>query len=254
MASRRMLDKNFILSDHFTTLNWAAQLLYIRLMLSADDDGFVANAQTQQRMIGTRYQPLKHLEEAHLIHTFDSGVTLLLHWNVHNSIRKNAYIPTQYISEKALVILDKSKIYRLKTEEEMQTQIAPQDRTEQNKKEQNNIEKERAQKPASGGSLSNNDFEIFWESYPRKAGKEKAEWIFKSVNVPLETLMTALEAHKKSPQWVNDNGAFIPHPATWLKNRRWEDQLPQQPPYAPLFQPGEAEMEMVKRILAETGT
>jgi hypothetical protein len=41
----------------------------------------------------------------------------------------------------------------------------------------------------------------------------------------LQTLLTALDKQKKSTQWKKDNGQFIPHPATWLNGKRWEDQL-----------------------------
>ena len=41
----------------------------------------------------------------------------------------------------------------------------------------------------------------------------------------LDILLVALEAQKKSSQWTKDNGQFIPHAATWLNGKRWEDQL-----------------------------
>ena len=34
-------------------------------------------------------------------------------------------------------------------------------------------------------------------------------------------------------QWNRDNGQFIPHPATWLNQRRWEDELTIQLPEVP---------------------
>ena len=69
------------------------------------------------------------------------------------------------------------------------------------------------------------DFEKFWQSYPRKEGKQKAESAFAKVDAPVEILLDAIERHKKSAQWQKDNGQFIPHPATWLNGKRWEDQL-----------------------------
>lgn len=36
--------------------------------------------------------------------------------------------------------------------------------------------------------------------------------------------MAALEAAKKCDQWRKDNGQFIPYPATWLNQERWEDE------------------------------
>lgn len=69
------------------------------------------------------------------------------------------------------------------------------------------------------------DFERFWQSYPRKVGKVKAEAAFQKVTVPVEVLLSAVEEQNKSTQWTKDNGQFIPHPATWLNGKRWEDQL-----------------------------
>ena len=40
----------------------------------------------------------------------------------------------------------------------------------------------------------------------------------------LETMIQAIEQHKRSDQWTRDNGQYIPHPATWLNQRRWEDE------------------------------
>jgi hypothetical protein len=38
-------------------------------------------------------------------------------------------------------------------------------------------------------------------------------------------LIGAVENHKRSAQWTKDGGAFIPHPTTWLNQRRWEEDL-----------------------------
>jgi hypothetical protein len=69
------------------------------------------------------------------------------------------------------------------------------------------------------------EFDRFWAAYPRKVCKKAARKKFEKVDVPLETILTALEQHKKSAQWNKDKGQFIPHPATWLNNARWEDEL-----------------------------
>ena len=66
-------------------------------------------------------------------------------------------------------------------------------------------------------------FASFWEAYPRKEGRQKALEAFSSVDAPLDILLSALAAQKKSKQWQKDDGAFIPMPANWLKDRRWED-------------------------------
>lgn len=69
------------------------------------------------------------------------------------------------------------------------------------------------------------DFDCFWQAYPRKVGKVKAEAAFYKITTPVSVLLAAIEQQKKSAQWQKDNGQFIPHPATWLNGKRWEDQV-----------------------------
>ena len=39
-------------------------------------------------------------------------------------------------------------------------------------------------------------------------------------------MLAAIEKSKQSDQWTKDNGQYIPHPSTWIHQRRWEDDLP----------------------------
>lgn len=69
------------------------------------------------------------------------------------------------------------------------------------------------------------NFEKFWEAYPKKVGKKEASRAFKKVKEPLNVLLDAIEEQKLSEQWSKKNGRFIPNPATWLNQGRWEDHL-----------------------------
>lgn len=94
------------------------------------------------------------------------------------------------------------------------------------------------------------DFEQFWSAYPRKVGKQKAQEAFEKINVPIETLLHALEEQKSTPQWTKDGGQFIPHPATWLNQARWEDEVGVQwtPQERELSQD---EIDAIKRMMEE---
>ena len=71
-------------------------------------------------------------------------------------------------------------------------------------------------------------FETFYKAYPRKVGKANVEKWFNK-NKPNEELfkiiMSKLDMFKKSPDWLKQNGQFIPYPTTWLNQKRWEDEL-----------------------------
>ena len=85
------------------------------------------------------------------------------------------------------------------------------------------------EKPPKGGKKKvpheAEDFEKFWAAYPRKVGKQAARKAFDKVEVPLDTLLTAIEQQKRGAQWQKDDGLFIPHASTWLNNARWEDEV-----------------------------
>lgn len=90
-------------------------------------------------------------------------------------------------------------------------------------------------------------FERFWQAYPRKVGRVKAEAAFKKVDVEESVLMAALENHKRSDQWKKDNGQFIPHPATWLNGKRWEDE--ESAPVLTSRQMDEDELAAIRRMM-----
>lgn len=90
---------------------------------------------------------------------------------------------------------------------------------EDEKEKENEIENEKENKCYA----CEEGFASFWDAYPRKEGRQKALEAFAAVDAPLDLLLSALDAQKKSKQWQKDDGAFIPMPANWLKDRRWED-------------------------------
>lgn len=75
-------------------------------------------------------------------------------------------------------------------------------------------------------------FDIFWERYPRKQAKLKAEEAWAKIcpsRELLETILQAIEMQEASRQWSD---GFVPYPATWLNGHRWEDEV------APVEKPG----------------
>jgi len=68
------------------------------------------------------------------------------------------------------------------------------------------------------------DFLVFWRMYPNKTGKGKAFESWQKQKPPLDDVLKSLEWQIKQGQWTKDNGQYIPHPATYLNQRRWEDE------------------------------
>lgn len=87
------------------------------------------------------------------------------------------------------------------------------------------------EKPSRKKRATTGAFDRFWAAYPRKASKGRAERAFATIN-PDEQLVgrmcAAIERAKTSDQWRKDGGKFVPHPATWLGAKGWEDE-PEKP-------------------------
>ncbi len=74
-------------------------------------------------------------------------------------------------------------------------------------------------------------FDRFYESYPKKVGKPAALKAFtkcKPDETLLQTMLDAIERQAESEQWQKNEGQFIPNPATWLNQERWNDGVEQQ--------------------------
>jgi ribosomal protein L37AE/L43A len=71
-------------------------------------------------------------------------------------------------------------------------------------------------------------FLVFWQTYPKKMAKVKAWNVWKKLK-PNEDLfrliLEALAKHKQTEQWKSEKGKYIPYPASWLSQKRWEDEL-----------------------------
>lgn len=74
------------------------------------------------------------------------------------------------------------------------------------------------------------EFDQFWEAYPKKVGKSAAQKAFSKIKEPLDVLLSALEQQERSDQWTREGGRYIPNPATWLNQGRWQDEV--SPPAA----------------------
>lgn len=114
MAQRRMFSKKITDTDTFLDMPLSSQALYFHLNMHADDDGFVSNAKTIKRMIGSSDDDLKLLLAKQFIFAFESGVVVIKDWKIHNYIRKDTYNTTIYGNEKEQLEQDENGAYTLR--------------------------------------------------------------------------------------------------------------------------------------------
>ena len=80
----------------------------------------------------------------------------------------------------------------------------------------------------SESAALNGAFTDFWAAYPKKRSKGAAEkaWIKLHPDEQLTgRILAAVKRAKTSDDWQKDGGQFIPHPATWLNRKGWEDEI-----------------------------
>lgn len=113
MAEKRMFTKKITDDDNFITLSSSAQALYFHLNQGADDDGF--NNQVQMAMFKAHasIDDLKVLMAKNYIIRFDSGVIVIKHWRMHNTLRKDRYKPTNFLEELRMLGIKENGAYTL---------------------------------------------------------------------------------------------------------------------------------------------
>lgn len=79
-------------------------------------------------------------------------------------------------------------------------------------------------------------FAEFWSHAIRKVGKANARTAFAEVTDP-ELVIERYEHWSRYWREAKIEEQYIPHPATWLRQRRWEDDLPELPKPEPSANP-----------------
>ena len=125
MADKRMFTQKIIDSDAFLDMPLSSQALYFHLNMRADDDGFVNNPKRVQRTIGASEDDLKLLIVKRFVIGFDSGVIVIKHWKMHNTLRKDRYNPTQYQEELQTLALKENNSYTEKLVDTLATTWQP---------------------------------------------------------------------------------------------------------------------------------
>lgn len=68
----------------------------------------------------------------------------------------------------------------------------------------------------------------FWAVYPKKVGKGDAYRKWQSLvksEKKKEQIIRSVQQHKSSDRWKEDDGKYIPNPATFLHQKRFDDEV-----------------------------
>ena len=111
MAEKRMYSKKITDSDAFIEMASSSQALYFHLNQGADDDGFNNQIQIAMLKAHASIDDLKVLMTKNFIMRFESGVVVVKHWWIHNTLRKDRYTPTNFQEELKLLGIKENKAY-----------------------------------------------------------------------------------------------------------------------------------------------
>lgn len=262
---RRCFSDKIVESDAFYQLPEGAQNLYFHLNMTADDDGFINNAYSVACRVKGGKKALKTLVEKRFLLEFSGGVFAVKHWRISNSLKNDRIKPLQYEGIAKGIWVRPNKAYTdhpvegCKTLYEVKTGIKPEGNlesvwnpfgipTEPNLTEPNRTEPNRTDLEAR--------FSELWNAYPElyRGSEEEARTAFDkqiATQEDMETAIRMLDKWKASREW--DRG-YIPDLCNWLDRERWknpparsEDSIPR----GASGELGEAELEAIRRVLAE---
>lgn len=101
-------------------------------------------------------------------------------------------------------------------------------------------------------------FEEFWLAYPKKVGKKEARKAWRriiGVHNHAHEIIAGIYRWQGNSQW--DDARYIPNPATFLGQRRWEDEVPKdganRPSESKSQQRQSATVRAITRVLGNVG-
>ena len=106
-----MFSLQIVDTDAFLDMPLSSQALYFHLVMRADDEGFVDNPKRILKLINAQEDDFRVLVSKRFILTFNSGIVVIKHWLIHNTIRMDRFNKTVYIEEKESLILKENKAY-----------------------------------------------------------------------------------------------------------------------------------------------
>ena len=219
-----MFAKTIVLSDAFLDMPMSARCLYMTLGMVADDDGFVNSPKSVMRQCGASDDDLSVLLLKKFVLGFEDGVLVIKHWRINNYLRNDRYTETNYLEDKAKLSIDENGAYSRNGSDVGIPVGIPSSGIPSSGIP--SIGKDSIGKDSIGHSNTReDDFERWWKEYPKKVGKQAAKTAFMKVHEPVETLIKAVQEQTYSKQWTIEGGRYIPNPATWLNQGRWDDEV-----------------------------
>jgi len=222
----RSIRPEFWSSDDITALSWDARLIFIGLWSYVDDNGVGRDV---EKLIVADLFPLEEdqrgaLRRVHGALTEYSRSGLVTRYTVDGK----PYVHVTTFSTNQVINRPSRARYPLPTCKDAQTHgalsepsVSPHVNKVIGEGEKGRRGEVKTSSPATPSRHS--DFDAFWEQYPRKVGKIDALKAYtKAVKVAgVEPVLLGVKRYAADPNLPERQ--FIPNPATWLNQGRWDD-------------------------------
>lgn len=227
----RIIRDEMLTSERYWSISNEAKLLFIHLMLSADDTARYTgkNFSIRTRCFGGTAMTHEQLEE--LLKELVTQDLIRLY-----EVECERYVFIPRFKQRVRFINSKypeppSNINDIPKEklDQRQTKDSPKSDSSQTQDSLKTAEVKRSEEKRSKHSSPSSDvgFDEFWSAYPKKKSKGDAlrAWSKIKPDATLKaTILSSISVAKQSDDWTKDGGQYIPHPASWLNGRRWEDE------------------------------
>lgn len=249
-------------SDAFYALPGNAQALYLHLCMEADHDGFVNNAAVvATRVYGGRLA-LKKLVESPFLLRF-GNIYVIKHWRISNSLRSDRQKPLNFPDLAGKIWIKEDGAYSDQPGDGQETlydyrigltngcQMSANGmvkRKEKNGKEENGREEK-------GREARDEVWSALLNAYPpEKLGNlEEAYDAFRQTAGD-GRILENLRLWKQSEQWEKEDGKYIPYLVNWIARGAWQRKPEKMAiPKGASGVLGQAELEAIRKILAEDG-
>lgn len=222
-----MIDPNIWQSEDFSKLSNLSKIIFIGLFSLADDEGYgKANPTLIKNSIFPFDEKLRTTDIKQSLQEIATNMSIVFYtaedgkdyyflsnWSKWQSIQKPTESKIPELNDKCTVILQDN--YSSAT-----VGLQP------NRKEKNKNRKEDNRK-----EYMVKCFEEFYAIYPRKVKKDAAFKSWGKINPDNELKEDILSNLKKQIAFYgwdklkSKDMQYVPHPSTWLNNKRWEDEL-----------------------------
>ena len=229
----RIIKESVCVSEQIDELNWFEEVFFYRLLVNCDDYGCF---DARVKVVASRLFPLKVIRPSEIIKALnklaEAGLIVLyeakgkpylkvVKWSDHQRVRvsKHKYpMPEDGVlcGELPQVAASCGEMRPESNPIQSNPNPNPNPNPTREPREEKDIDHELR-------------FDRFWDAYPRKESKPAARKAFEKVRPDgelLSKMIDSIERWKRSQQWQENGGQFIPYPASWLNQRKWEDDPP----------------------------